>query len=113
MAELCGPRFPGDRFYFSAALVAEVRARHGGLCVYCREILADGLDHIYPWVQGGTNDPANLVPACTVCNSIAGQRVFREFHHKRTYILARRAQLGPTELAERYRRAARGLRVGE
>jgi hypothetical protein len=110
----CGPRFPTERHYFSGALIDQVYAIHGIVCCYCRTVPADGLDHIYPWVQGGSNDVGNLIPACTVCNSIAGQRVFRELAQKRMYILARREQLGAERLEQMYRRAALGLRsVGE
>lgn len=42
-------------------------------CAYCGKppvppaVLA--IDHVIPIIKGGTNDPANLVPACKSCNS--------------------------------------------
>ena len=39
-----------------------------GPCVYCGDP-ADHIDHVRPIVYGGTNDLANLVPACRACNA--------------------------------------------
>ena len=41
---------------------------YGGRCYYCGAA-ADTLDHRIPICRGGTNLPANLVPACRSCNS--------------------------------------------
>ena len=42
-------------------------------CVYCgRE--ADSIDHILCINEGGTNDWANLAPACRSCNSSKNAR---------------------------------------
>jgi HNH endonuclease len=30
------------------------------------------LDHVVPWVAGGTNDESNLVCACWICNRVKG-----------------------------------------
>ena len=92
-----GPRLPdsGGR-YISVYTERAVFARDNGLCRYCmRE--ADGLDHVYPWANGGTHHPTNLVACCTVCNSIAGLRIFSEFSKKKRYILERRRQLRQEE----------------
>jgi len=70
------------------------------------------LDHVYPWIQGGTHDRRNLVCACQVCNSIAGLRVFAEFAPKREYVLARRAQLGYLRLSRLAALAAAGRQIG-
>lgn len=78
-------------------------------CVYCGAE-ATSIDHIYPWGQGGTHDRHNLVPACEVCNSIAGIRVFGELAEKRIYILARRADLGRDAVVAAYDRVASGGR---
>jgi hypothetical protein len=40
-------------------------------CVYC-DAPADTTDHVIPRAYGGTNDPANLAPACRSCNSRKG-----------------------------------------
>lgn len=37
-------------------------------CVYCGCPTPTEVDHIVPVVQGGTNDPVNLAPACFRCN---------------------------------------------
>lgn len=39
-----------------------------GKCAYCG-LPAYSLDHIIPAVNGGTNEPWNIVPACRTCNS--------------------------------------------
>lgn len=44
-------------------------------CVYCgatplRAYL--DVDHVVPRIQGGTNDPTNLVTACAACNGGKG-----------------------------------------
>lgn len=50
----------------------EVLKRDGFRCRYCgatpdQQVLH--IDHIIPVVEGGTNDPINLVAACQPCNS--------------------------------------------
>jgi len=40
-------------------------------CRYCGRP-ADAWDHVFPWSRGGADGPANLVPACTSCNSSKG-----------------------------------------
>jgi len=82
--------------------------RDGPMCAYCWTAAGDSLDHLFPWSQGGSHDAANLVPACRVCNSILGSRVFPEFAAKRAYVLARREQIAPTTLARAYLLAAAG-----
>lgn len=37
-------------------------------CHYCGQ-LADSVDHVLPKIDGGTDDPTNLVACCTPCNS--------------------------------------------
>jgi hypothetical protein len=37
-------------------------------CAYCGCPTPTEVDHIVPVVQGGTNDPVNLAPACFRCN---------------------------------------------
>lgn len=44
-----------------------VYSYYGSECVYCGS-LATGVDHLYPVVQGGTNDFFNLAPCCQPCN---------------------------------------------
>lgn len=62
---------------FRAAVLASASARKGvpappqrviGICAYCGAP-ATTLDHIRPRARGGSDDPANLIPACRSCNS--------------------------------------------
>ena len=45
-------------------------------CGYCGAE-ANSVDHITPRALGGTNDPGNLIAACTTCNSRKQDRVMR------------------------------------
>jgi len=40
-----------------------------GICHICGEGAADAIDHIVPVAWGGSDDPRNLAPAHTSCNS--------------------------------------------
>jgi len=52
-----------------------VLGRCGRACWYCGgEGLPLALDHVIPRIQGGSDDPDNLVPACKPCNSSKGGR---------------------------------------
>lgn len=107
-----GPRSPDDPGrYIPVAIRELVTARDGGVCQYCGSDKAVDMDHVYPWAQGGTHDPTNLVLSCGVCNSIAGIRTFSEFVTKRDYIIRRRTELGRTAVSAAYTRVARGLRA--
>lgn len=59
------------------AVLARI-AYYGGLCRYCR-CPADTIDHRIPICRGGTNLPANLVPACRSCNSRKRHRTESEW----------------------------------
>jgi 5-methylcytosine-specific restriction endonuclease McrA len=47
-------------------------------CSYCGEV-AETMDHLIPRIEGGTNDRANLRPACHRCNRRKGCLPFEEF----------------------------------
>lgn len=49
----------------------KVFVRYDGKCVYCGGE-ATTIDHITPRSKGGTNNLANLVPACKDCNEEKG-----------------------------------------
>ena len=52
------------------ATTKQIEARmeyYGYLCIYCKSPYQE-VDHFYPLSKGGTNWPANLVPACSPCN---------------------------------------------
>lgn len=51
---------------------------YGGRCFYCGAD-ADTIDHRIPTTRGGTNLPANLVPACAKCNSKKHTRTPKEW----------------------------------
>lgn len=57
--------------------------RDGMACVYCGATLEDGvqfqLDHVVPHSHGGSNDPSNLVTACSRCNASRGNRSIPTF----------------------------------
>nr|WP_255511149.1 HNH endonuclease signature motif containing protein [Micromonospora sp. WP24] len=46
----------------------------GPVCSLCRRRTATTADHILPLSRGGTNDLANLRPACGPCNYGRGNR---------------------------------------
>jgi 5-methylcytosine-specific restriction endonuclease McrA len=51
------------------------------------------VDFVHPRAKKGRKSPANLVAACRPCNTIKGQRVFRDVAEAKAYVLNRRAQL--------------------
>lgn len=77
-----------------------VHAKYGGRCAYCgREIAYKDMqvDHFIPkrgWDENGSDDIANLMPACRMCN-----------HYKRAHSLEtfrRYIQEIPRKLRENY-----------
>lgn len=62
----------------TALLALQRVALYGGRCYYCGEA-ADTIDHRIPICRGGTNLPANLVPACRSCNSRKRHRTESEW----------------------------------
>lgn len=62
-------------------------AYYGHRCVYCGcTDAALTRDHKIPLSHGGSNWPANLVPACMRCNISKGQRSFLQFLlYRRSY----------------------------
>lgn len=53
--------------------------RDGRKCQYCGDTEDLAIDHIVPLVRGGTNDPANLTPACRPCNSSKRDKLLEEW----------------------------------
>ena len=47
---------------------------HDECCVYCGDE-ANTVDHVIPISKGGTDDPNNLVAACSRCNYSLGNKV--------------------------------------
>ena len=73
-------------------------------CIYCGEA-SQCLDHVIPYsytsaisykYRNGGSDPGFRVPACTQCNCILGDRIFRnlverkEYIHKRLFVRLRK-----------------------
>ena len=52
---------------------------HGSLCHYCGSLDDLTIDHKTPLSRGGTNEIANLVPACRSCNSRKHVKTEREW----------------------------------
>lgn len=52
-------------------------------CCYCGRGLVEGiqltLDHLRPYVKGGTHSETNLVTCCRLCNTSRGARPWRVF----------------------------------
>ena len=70
----------------------ELIEHHGPRCFYCGLVLATDIDHVIPYSHSKDNSVDNLVPACSSCNSIAGDRLFSDVNEKRKYILSRREE---------------------
>ena len=58
--------------------------RDGYCCQYCGSEDATTVDHMLPISKGGTDDPDNLVAACTRCNYSKGNRMGQFFGQPRT-----------------------------
>ena len=61
-------KFPVNRRPVVYDLATELSGGGPPICVYCGDP-ADTTDHVIPMSRGGTNLPANRVPACGRCNS--------------------------------------------
>ena len=57
--------------------------RDGYLCQYCGNY-ATTVDHVRPISKGGTDEPDNLLAACTRCNYSKGNRMSPFFGVART-----------------------------
>jgi hypothetical protein len=64
---------------------ARIIARDAETCRYCGTA-ANCVDHVLPYVHGGSEDDENLVAACRSCNSRAKDDVFLSFDHKRAWL---------------------------
>lgn len=76
-----------ERKPLSAQLRSEVIKKNSGRCVYCSKALTTShgfpnsfhADHVLPVALGGTDDIANLVPACSSCNSKKNAKTVQQF----------------------------------
>ena len=85
-------------------------------CVYCCQDLHGAhptditLDHVVPAVDGGSNDPANLVTACRKCNCIRQDKPLARFTGPETRQDIRRLT---RRSITRYRRLAKAIIDGQ
>lgn len=61
----------------------EVMRRDNGVCHICGQGAADAIDHIVPVSWGGSDNPENLAPAHTSCNSSKGDATPADWTWKR------------------------------
>lgn len=62
----------------------KIRNRFGWRCAYCDLRTSDlTQDHVVPLIRGGRHAPANIVPACRLCNSRKSSRFLIEWKLER------------------------------
>lgn len=66
-------------YYIPPRIQRSLMAMLDGQCAYCGWRQASEFDHIIPRCQGGTDDPANLVPTCHACNYAKSGRTLVEW----------------------------------
>jgi CheY-like chemotaxis protein len=90
-----GPRIPQD-------LAIKVFKRDHLRCQYCgldgqrsfENWLILTVDHVHPFVRGGSRALDNLVTACQPCNLIKGKRRYASFEAARKYVASKREEWG-------------------
>ena len=58
-------------------------------CAYCFSP-ADTVDHIIPFSHRHDDSYNNLAACCSLCNCLAGNKVFKTFEEKKDWLLERR-----------------------
>lgn len=75
-----------ERVQIGPKLRFDIFERDNFTCQYCgktAELAELHIDHIWPAAEGGTNDPLNLITACSECNYGKGSRKLPdEMRHK-------------------------------
>jgi hypothetical protein len=94
------------RQHFAQAKRRSILDRDANICCYCG-FEATTVDHIVPYRYGGSDDEDNLVACCSICNSIASDRIFDTLDAKREFV---RERYGPY-LEGRVRRARKPLSI--
>ena len=88
--------------------------RDGFACQYCGAAGEGTIlhaDHVYAWVEGGSDDPGNLITACQDCN--LGKGAARIFNVLMPHLFALDFVLSPrADMAVRSDLIRLGLRVG-
>ena len=72
------------------------------MCIFCGDP-ADVVDHIVPFAYSEDDKESNLAASCSVCNTIAGSKVFDRFIEKQTYILEERLKNRWAKYIDAYR----------
>lgn len=72
-------RLIGAEGRWTAAEWDALVALFGGRCAYCGSERPLTIDHRVPLSRGGSNEIANIVPACGFCNRSKGARTEEEF----------------------------------
>ena len=79
----------------------KVAKRDNYTCQYCGysprlfvEFKPMHVDHIIPFSYGGNNSMKNLVMACSDCNMHVSNKVFKDFHSKKEFIIEWRKEKG-------------------
>ncbi len=70
-----------------SASIEQIKSRldyYGNKCVYCGSTEKIEIEHRIPLSRGGTNFPANLVPACKTCNCKKGTKTETEYKNHLT-----------------------------
>jgi 5-methylcytosine-specific restriction endonuclease McrA len=97
----------GSRRRPRGSLCRAILAQQKGRCLYCNHkigavimrrrnpvVLRVNWDHFIPYAYGNTNQAANWVAACHVCNAIKSCRMFDTVADAQRFILARWAEKG-------------------
>ena len=95
---------------FPTKIREQVHQKYGGRCAYCGHEITQRkmqVDHLWPKVDGGTDDFENLNPSCRYCNNYKLFWSLQQFRAK----LADQVRLGRDHsvnfrLAERYEQIA-------
>lgn len=72
----------GGECYVTLEEWLAILRQHNFRCVYCDVVLTKdnrSMDHKIPLVRGGTNEIANLVPACFICNVRKNRKTYDEY----------------------------------
>lgn len=65
--------------FTTADLLASWEERGLAGCSYCSDGEFEHIDHVVPLTRGGSHALANLVPACTRCNTSKGAKLLEEW----------------------------------
>lgn len=68
---------------WSAADLRIVKSILGDMCLKCGSAERISVDHVIPLAMGGSNQPTNLQPLCTSCNSRKGSRSMADYRTKK------------------------------